>query len=93
VTNTKQLDITIPDIAQLNAGTISEGRDRFIIVPPAVPMLDQLIAHLDRAPVHYSDIQSKHLGVGLAALCVRWGSYLATLMDPSSEPHPAVANT
>jgi hypothetical protein len=26
-------------------------------------------------------------------LCVRWGSYLATLMDASSEPHPAVANT
>jgi len=93
VTNTEQLDITTPDGYQLHAGTISEGRDRFIILPPAIPMLDQLIMHLDRVPLHYGDIQTKHLGVGLAALCVRWGSYLVTLMDPASTSHPAVANT
>ena len=93
MTNTEQLGITISDHYHINAGTISEGRDRFIIVPPAIPMLDQLIAHLDQASLHDSDIQTKHLGVGLAALCVRWGSYLATLMDPASEPHPVVAST
>jgi hypothetical protein len=91
VTYTETLDITIPDSCQVNAGTISEGRDRYIIVSPAIPMLDQLLTHLDKAPLQYSDIQTRHLGVGLAALCVRWGSYLATLMDASSEPHPAVA--
>ncbi len=93
MTNTEQLDITISDSYQIHAGTISEGRDRYIIVPPATPMLDQLITHLDKAPLHYGDIQTKHLGVGLAALCVRWGSYLPTLLDPASKPHPALANT
>jgi hypothetical protein len=92
VTDTEQLAITIPNLFQLNAGTISEGRDRFIILPPAIPMFDQLITHLDRASLRDGDLQTKHLGVGLAALCVRWGSYLATLMDLASEPHPAAAS-
>ncbi len=39
-------------------------------------------------PYRYIGIQAQHLGVGLAALCVRWGTYLATLMDGASELHP-----
>ena len=87
-----KLTIDIPAFFELDAGTTTEGGDRYIITPPAVPMLDQLVAHLDSMPLQYGDIQTKHLGVGLAALCVRSGSYLATLVDASSEPHRAVAD-
>jgi hypothetical protein len=51
-------------------------------------MIDQLIAHLNGLTYHYEGVHMRLLAVGYAALCVRWGSYLATLIDPRAPAHP-----
>ncbi len=53
-------------------------------------MIDQLLAQLDEMPECTGDFKIEHLGVGFTALCVRWGTYLAALMDASTELHPAI---
>ncbi len=80
-----------PDLI-LDAGSLEETPTQWLLTPPIRPMVDQLIDYLDPLPALKTDgvVQMKCLSVGFAALCVRWGSYLATLMDEQSEPHPAV---
>lgn len=84
------IKINVTDDLVLDAGTVVETAEGFTIHPPGFPMIDQLISYLDDQPYHYSNVQIQRLGVGLSALCVRWGSYLATLMDASTELHPAI---
>jgi hypothetical protein len=82
--------IRVSDDLTLDAGSIEETPDQFVIHPPDTPMIDQLLAYLEDKPYHYSGIQIRHMAVGFTALCVRWGSYLATLMDGETDLHPAV---
>jgi hypothetical protein len=89
--------IPLNDDCLLDAGTISthldEELDRkvFVITPPTVPMFDQVVAYLWSMPEPgYMGYQGRYLGVGLAALCIRWGSYLATLMDPTAPFHERI---
>lgn len=84
------IQISVTDEITLDAGTIVKTEDRFIIHPPAIAMIDQLIAYLDSQLYRYQGIQNQHLGVGFSALCIRWGSCLATLMDAAAELHPAI---
>jgi hypothetical protein len=86
-----QIKIYVTDDLTLDAGSIEETGEQFVTHPPDTPMIDQLFAYLDQKPEHYRDIQIQHQGVGLTALCVRWGSYLATLMDAAADPHPAIS--
>jgi hypothetical protein len=72
----------------LDAGSVSEVADGCVILPPAIPMIDQLLAYLDDQPRQSSDIQIRHQAIGCAALCVRWGTYLATLTDANAPLHP-----
>jgi len=44
--------------------------------------------YLDTMPYEYIGIQTQHLSIGMTALCVRWGAYLATLLDESAPLHP-----
>lgn len=83
-----KLMITIERILTLDAGDVAETENDFVIQPPSQPMIDQLIAGLDAMPSEYIGIQTQHLGIGMTALCVRWGTYLATLLDESAPPHP-----
>jgi hypothetical protein len=56
-------------------------------------MIDQLLAYLDGLPLRDGDIQIRHQAVGCSALCVRWGTYLATLTTDAYAPlHPDVAD-
>src|SRR5260221_8008278 len=75
----------------LDAGSVSEAADRITILPPAIPMIDQLLTYLDGRRRHAGDIQICHQAVGCAALCVRWGTYLATLTDANAPLHPDLA--
>lgn len=82
------LTVALPDGVMLDAGVAENERGVHIITPPTVPMIDQLLAYLDTKPHEYIGIQSRHMGIGMAALCVRWGSYLATLLDTTAPLHP-----
>src|SRR5262249_36332797 len=86
--------LTIPGGAlTLDAGSVSEAADGCTILPPAIPMIDQLLAYLDGQPRRDDDIQIRHQAVGCAALCVRWGTYLATLTDTQASLHPGLAGS
>jgi len=84
------IEVKVTDHIVLDAGTIEETAEHFTIRPPGTPMIDQLLAQLDEMPERTGDFKIEHLGVGFTALCVRWGTYLATLMDASTELHPAI---
>jgi hypothetical protein len=86
----RKIEVTISDQIKLDAGTIEEPQDYFLVRPPTVPMVEQLITQLDALPPCEGDFQIQHLGVAFTALCVRWGSYLGTLMDLDTELHPAI---
>jgi len=82
------LTIAVEHMAPLDAGYVTETGDSFSIQPPSQPMIDQLIMYLDTMPYEYIGIQTQHLGIGMTALCLRWGAYLATLLDESAPLHP-----
>jgi len=85
-----RIEIKVTDDLTLDAGVVEETENHSTVHPPETPMIDQLLAYLDKKPDCYSDIQIQHQGVGFTALCVRWGSYLATLMDDAADLHPAI---
>jgi hypothetical protein len=84
----RKIEITILDQIKLDAGAIEESHDHYLVHPPTIPMIEQLISELDALPQCEGDFQIQHLGVAFTALCVRWGSYLSTLMDPATELNP-----
>jgi hypothetical protein len=86
----RKIEITISDQIKLDAGMIEEAQDCFLVHPPTAPMIEQLITQLDALPQYEGDFQIQHLGVAFTALCVRWGSYLSTFMDPTTDLHPAI---
>lgn len=82
------LSVQVTDDFRLDGGqyTIQEHPDRidYVITPPATPMLDQLIAYLERQPYQADSAQAlASQSVGLAALAIRWGTYLACLCEPA----------
>jgi hypothetical protein len=81
----------------LGAGAFSSVYDEkaqrtvYTVTPPGTPLLEQLLTYLDSLPkVRYTDPHSRHLGLGLTALAIRWGTYLATLMDEATAFHPSI---
>jgi hypothetical protein len=54
-------------------------------------MIDQLLAYLDGRPRLDHDIQIRHQAVGCTALCVHWGTHLATPTDANAPLHPDLA--
>ncbi|MHB8629489.1 MAG: hypothetical protein ACYDBJ_23995 [Aggregatilineales bacterium] len=88
------LTVRVDDELTLNAGCVREvwetGRPAgtLELTPPVTPMYDQITSYLEtKSSVGYG-ISSKVVGLGLTALAVRWGSYLATLLDATAPPHP-----
>ncbi|MBE2271031.1 MAG: hypothetical protein IAE80_22530, partial [Anaerolinea sp.] len=57
-------------------------RDVYTITPPAQTMFDQIRTYLLAQPSvpHSVGFQTRIFGIGLVALTMRWGSYLAALM-------------
>jgi hypothetical protein len=85
-----KIEMAISDQIKLDAGTVEESQDYFLVHPPTVPMIEQLITQLDALPQCEGDFQIQHLGIAFTALWVRWSSYLSTLMDPTTDLHPAI---
>lgn len=77
----------------LDAGAVQEDGNRLVILPPQKTMFSQLIGWLKTHPIphhghHYSRESDRALSNGITALCFRWGTYLAVLMDEYRPKHP-----
>ena len=77
------LIIPVTPKLSLRAGAITSQGDRLIITPPAQTLFDQLCAWLDQCPPPTAGFNHWVLGIGATGLCLRWGSYLAVLLDES----------
>jgi len=83
-----KLTVSLNGAIELDAGTVEETTDSWIVQPPDQPMIEQLVSYLEAYPEDIGGFQIRHLSVGLVALCIRWGTYLATVMDPTVDAHP-----
>ena len=83
-----ELIITVSDDLSLNAGAASGQADTLCIHPPERPLFDQLCAWLDQCPRPTTGFNHWVLGIGATALCLRWGTYLAVLMDEAKPIDP-----
>jgi hypothetical protein len=83
------LTVNVRDDLVLNAGTLIESADEVEILPPEKTMFDQLLDWLVARPCKYSHGFSGYItGIGATALVVRYGTWLAALMDDSKPVDP-----
>lgn len=85
-----QLSVSFRDLA-LDAGRVFDnGDNRLLIAHPDVSMFEQVCKWLNAQPSSpYTGLPHYVLGIGAAALCLRWGTYLAVLLDNHKpiDPH------
>lgn len=75
------LEIPVSEHFVLSAsGVAAEGNLR-IIYPPEQSLFDPLCAWLDQCPTPTVGFNHWVFAIGATALCLRWGTYLAVLMD------------
>ncbi|MGA2263796.1 MAG: hypothetical protein ABSH28_20470, partial [Acidobacteriota bacterium] len=89
----KSLSVRVSGVLTLDAGACDAREDADTILPPSVSMFDQLSDWLSRqsAP-EPAPFGSETIGIGATALCLRWGSYLAVLLDEGKPLDPRVAS-
>ena len=77
----------------LDAGSLgSEGEARSLW-PPSLTMYDQLADWLSRqTPPNPTNFSTAIMGIGATALCLRWGTYLAVLLDESKPLDPGAGS-
>jgi len=89
----KILSVPVTDSLTLDAGALHAGESSITILPPSVAMFDQLLDWLFRqtapAPAGFN---AKRIGIGATALCLRWGSYLAVLLDEHKPADPRIGS-
>lgn len=83
-----ELIVTVSEDLSLNAGAVSVQADALCIHPPERLLFDQLCAWLDQCPRPTTGFNHWILGIGATALCLRWGTYLAVLMDEAKPIDP-----
>ena len=82
----QSLKVPVTEDFSLDAGPwrgIGEKDAERIVEPPAVPLIDQLVAHVERSPDSVLRQSDNASGAALASLTVRFGSYFAILADAS----------
>lgn len=82
------LTVAVSEQLSLHAGTVTTEADTYCIHPPEPSLYDQLCAWLDQCPRPTTGFHHWVLGIGATALCLRWGSYLAVLMDEAKPIDP-----
>ena len=83
------LEIPVSEHFALSAGSIvAEGNLR-IIQSPEQSIFDQLCAWMHQCPAPTVGFNHWVFAIGATALCLRWGTYLAVLMDETKpiDPH------
>ena len=78
-----RLKIRVNDELVLDVGRWEDSPDCRIIHPPTRTLFEQLIDYLSEkpAPSDYPSPRAGEEAVAAAAVCLRWGSYLAVLAD------------
>ena len=82
------LQVVVSDELTLDAGRweeINGETRRRVIYPPTPTMFEQVMAYLERVadsqPDRYEGLSIGREAVAATAICLRWGSYLAVLLD------------
>ena len=76
------LSVPLTSSITLEAGSFSEEGDTLTILPPSVAMFDQLVNWLSRqTPPDPGAFSTAMIGIGATALCLRWGTFLAVLLE------------
>ena len=90
---TNRLSVPVIGLLILDAGACCAGENAITILPPPVTMFDQLLDWLSRkeAPIR-AVFNAQSIGIGATALCLRWGSYLAVLLDEHKPPDPRIGS-
>ena len=89
----KVLSVALTQSSSLDAGVYGEQGDSIVIQPPPVAMFDQLLDWLYRqTPPAPSTFQPTWIGIGATALCLRWGTYLAVLLDEHKPLDPCAGS-
>ena len=83
-----RLLVKVSDDFSLDAGDVIEHSDSLLVLPPQRHLFDQLCEWLDQLPPPAIGFHHWALGIGATALCFRWGTYLAVLMDGSKPVDP-----
>lgn len=86
----EQLQVVVNEELTLNAGwweeTDGAARQR-VVHPPTPTMFEQILSYLewvvDSQPDEYEGLDIGREAVAATAVCLRWGSYLAVLLDRS----------
>jgi hypothetical protein len=91
--HTTILSVPLTGSLVLEAGSFGEERNAITILPPSVTMFDQLVNWLSRqAPPDPGRFSTSMIGIGATALCLRWGTYLAVLLDEHKPLDPRIGS-
>jgi len=83
-----ELIVTVSENLSLYAGTVTTHADILVIHPPEHSLYHQLCTWLDQCPPPTVGFNHWVLAIGTTALCLRWGTYLAVLMDEAKPVDP-----
>jgi len=88
MTEFRLLQVNVNDELVLDAGTCEEIAEpeglEYLIRPPKTTLFHQVFAYLEQKPDPDKPPPGSMVGregVAAAAICLRWGSYLAVLLD------------
>jgi hypothetical protein len=95
IANTRKLRLRVNDELVLNAGTCEQverpdGKE-LCILPSETTLFHQVLTYLQNKPDpprEHADSRTGREGVAAAAVTLRWGSYLAVLLDPEKPLGP-----
>jgi hypothetical protein len=84
-----ELAVKVCESLVLSVGTATGHDESVLIVPPERTLFEQLREWLSKQPPPTIGFNYWALGIGATALALRWGTYLAFLMDSSKpvDPH------
>jgi len=89
----KILSVPLTSSFSLEGGSFGQQGEAIVILPPPVAMFDQLSGWLcSQTPPDPSGFSTAMIGICAAALCLRWGTYRAVLLDEHKPLDPRVGS-
>jgi len=89
----KSLPVHVVDSLTLDAGACSAGESATMVLPPSIAMFNQLLDWLSGKKMpDQASFGARTIGIGATVLCLRWGTYLAVLLDEHKLPDPRIGS-
>jgi hypothetical protein len=82
------LEIPVSEHFALSSGRVVAKGNLRIIHPPEQSIFNQLCSWLDQCPPPTVGFNHWVFALGATALCLRWGTYLAVLMNKTKPTDP-----